>query len=269
MTVDDDGLRRARFLIAYHGARFRGLAPNHGVRTVMGDLATAVETVTRRPFEYSMSGRTDAGVHGWGQVISGDLPPDTDLAGLARRLNTMCRPDIAVRSIDWAGPDFDARFSATWREYRYHVWNDAAPNPLLADQVWHVIRPLDLPAMQAGCAGLVGEHDFTSFCRRPKVDAEHPLPSMVRIVHSARWMRVDDSPLLRFEIRGSAFCHQQVRSTVGTLVDIGLHRLPPDAVPAIIEARDRAAAGQVAPPEGLVLWQVGYDGGRWDAPSSD
>jgi tRNA pseudouridine38-40 synthase len=87
---------------------------------------------------------------------------------------------------------------------------------------------------------------------------------MTRIIHEATWTVVDDSPLVRFEVRASAFCHQQVRSMVGTLVDIGLGRLPADAVPSILELRDRAAAGQVAPPEGLVLWAVGYDGRRWD-----
>lgn len=262
---DATELRRARFVIAYRGDEFRGLAPNHGVRTVMGDLSAAVERVIRGPFEYSMSGRTDAGVHAWGQVISGDLPAGTDLDALARRCNQMCGPSIAVREVEWADDDFDARFSATWRQYRYHVWNDRAPHPLLAGQVWHVPRPLRLDAMQQATPDLLGEHDFTSFCRTPKVDDEHPLPSMVRILHEASWTRVDDSPLLRFQVRGSAFCHQQVRSMVGTLVDIGLGRIAPDRIPAILAACDRAAAGKVAPPEGLVLWAVGYDGERWDA----
>jgi tRNA pseudouridine38-40 synthase len=251
-------------VIAYRGDPFRGLAPNRGVRTVMGDLSAAVERVTRRPFEFSMAGRTDAGVHAWGQVISGDLPAETDLAGLARRLNKLCAPHIAVRALDWVAPDFDARFSATWRRYRYHVWNDPAPNPLLAGQVWHVPLPLDLAATVAAAADLVGEHDFTSFCRAPKVDDDHPLPSMVRIIHEFECDRIDDSPLVRFTVRGSSFCHQQVRSMVGTLVDVGVGRAPADGIPEILARRDRAAAGRVAPPEGLVLWDVGYDGPRWD-----
>jgi len=231
----------------------------------MGDLLPAIERVVRQPVELSMSGRTDAGVHGWGQVVSGDLPADTELDDLARRVNKMCSPDIAIRGAEWTASDFDARFSATWRQYRYHVWNDRAPNPLLADVAWHVARPLDLEAMQSAAPDLLGEHDFTSFCRKPKVDDEHPLPSMVRIVHQAEWSRVDDSPMLRFETRASAFCHQMVRSIVGTLVDIGRGKLSRTSIPAILSAQDRSRAGRVAPPEGLVLWAVGYEGERWDA----
>ena len=221
--------------------------------------------VLRRPIELTGAGRTDAGVHAWGQVISCDLPADADLHKLARRINKLGAPDIALRDGQWVDARFDARFSATWRQYRYHVWNAPAPNPLLAELSWHVGRHLDLDAMQRACPTLCGEHDFSSFCRKPKADDDHPVPSMVRIVHELGWTRVDDGPMLRFEVRGSAFCHQQVRSMVGTLVDVGLGRIPTDALPGILAARDRAAAGSVAPPHGLVLWAVGYDGARWDA----
>jgi tRNA pseudouridine38-40 synthase len=231
----------------------------------MGDLSAAVSKVVRVPVEFTGAGRTDAGVHAWGQVVSGDLPGDTDLAGLARRVNKLCAPDIAIRGIEWAEPGFDARFSATWRRYRYHVWNDPAPNPLLADISWHVPRPLRVADMAASCEHLVGEHDFTSFCRKPKVDDDHPVPSMVRVLHEVSWSVIDHSPLLRFEVRGSAFCHQMVRSLVGTMVDIGLGRIDGQRLPDILAARDRAAAGSVAPPDGLIFWEVGYDGARWDA----
>lgn len=232
----------------------------------MGDLMSAVAKVVRRPVEFSMSGRTDAGVHAWGQVLSGDLPAQTDLADLQRRVNKMCAPDISIRSIEWVEADFHARFSATSRRYRYHVWNDLSPNPLLADITWHVHRPLDLEAMQAAAPHLVGEHDFSSFCRKPKMPEGMEPASMVRILHEATWTRVDDSPMLRFEIAGSAFCHQMVRSIVGTMVDIGIGRIDQTKMPEMLEARSREAAGSVAPPTGLILWEVGYDGTRWDAP---
>lgn len=273
MTHDPSGsgCRRARFVVAYLGTEFHGFAPNAGVRTVMGDLLEAMATVLRQPVELSMSGRTDAGVHGWGQVLSGDLAADTDLSDLARRLNKLCAPNISVRRADWAAPDFDARFSATSRQYRYHVWNDEAPNPLLAATSWHVPRPLDLVAMQAALPALHGEHDFSSFCRRPKVSGPLPPPSLVRILHALSWTPIEHSPLLRFEITGSAFCHQMVRSIVGTTVDVGLGRIDAATMPDILAACDRSAAGAVAPPTGLVLWHVGYDGERWDAdaPAGD
>ena len=258
---------RIRCVISYRGTGYRGFAPNHGVRTVMGDLHAAIAKVVRQPVELTGAGRTDAGVHAWGQVVSGDLPADTDLAELQRRVNKMCAPDIAVRSVEWAEPGFDARFSATSRRYRYHVWNDPAPNPLLADVTWHVHRPLDIEAMQASAPLLLGEHDFASFCRRPKTPEGMEPASLVRILHEASWSRIDESPMLRFEIAGSAFCHQMVRSIVGTMVDIGIGRLHHSKMAGILEARSRDAAGGVAPPTGLILWEVGYDGARWDDPT--
>ncbi|MEY2959320.1 MAG: tRNA pseudouridine synthase [Actinomycetota bacterium] len=257
--------RRARFVLAYRGTNFHGVAPNEGVRTVLGELLAHLELVVRRPVAATVAGRTDAGVHAWGQVVTADLPVATDLDDLRRRLNKLAAPDIAIRSADWAEVGFDARFSATSRRYRYHVWNDPVPNPLSADLSWHVARPLDLEAMQGAAADLVGEHDFASFCRRPRPAEGVDPPSTTRIVTAAQWRRLGRSPLLRFEVAATAFCHQQVRSMVGLLVDIGLGRRTADCVPAVLLARDRAMAGTVAPPHGLVLWDVGYDGRRWDA----
>ena len=267
---------RARLLVAYDGTGFRGFAQNEGVRTVMGVLTEAVSLVVRAPVELTCAGRTDAGVHAWGQVVSGDLPDDTDLDALVRRLNKLCAPDIAVRSAEWSHDRFDARFSALWRHYRYHVWNAPTPNPLLANRAWWVHQPLDLDAMDAAAGPLAGEHDFGSFCRRVKVGDEEPEKSLVRNVLFAAWSQVGDlwgaeptpgaSPtpqtplLLRFEIRANAFCHQMVRSITGTLVDIGTGKLGVDAIPGILVARTRQAAGQVAPPHGLTLWEVGYPG---------
>jgi tRNA pseudouridine38-40 synthase len=250
--------RRVRLVVAYDGTPFHGFAANAGVRTVMGDLSAAIETIVRQPVKLTGAGRTDAGVHAWGQVVSGDLPAGTDLDDLARRLNKLCAPAIAVRSAEWAADEFDARFSARWREYRYDVWNAATPNPLLAGRAWFVPQPLARWAMEAACDPLIGEHDFTSFCRRPKIDESEPEPSMVRRVLAARWVEVDEDGLLRFEIRANAFCHQMVRSIVGTLVDVGLHKASPGDMRGILLARDREAAGQVAPPHGLVLYEVGY-----------
>lgn len=253
--------RRARFTVAYDGTTFHGFAINDGVRTVMGAFTEAVQRVVRDPVAFVGAGRTDAGVHGWGQVISGDLPDDTDLGGLTRRLNRLLGPSIVVRDAAWTDDEFNARFSAQWRHYRYDVWASPVPNPFRAATAWHVVHPLDLVTMQLACDPLIGEHDFTSFCRRPKVSDDQPVPSMSRRVISAAWHAVPDDhgpSLLRFEIRANAFCHQMVRSIVGLLVDVGMGRAKAGEVRGILLARDRQFAGQVAPPHGLCLWEVGY-----------
>ena len=137
----------------------------------------------RRPVELTGAGRTDAGVHAWGQVVSGDLP------GRRRPRRPRAAPQQAAArrpspcaTLAWVDDEFDARFSATWRHYRYDVWNAPTPNPLLAGRAWFVPQPLARWAMQAACDPLIGEHDFTSFCRRPKVDDGEPEPSLVRRV---------------------------------------------------------------------------------------
>lgn len=267
---------KARLLVAYDGSGFHGFAPNEGVRTVMGVLTDAISLVTRTPVDLTGAGRTDAGVHAWGQVVSGELPDDTELEQLVRRLNKLCAPDVAVRSAEWTDTHFNARFSAWWRHYRYDVWNARTPNPLLADRTWWIHQPLDLDVMNDAAEALVGEHDFGSFCRRVKVGRDEPEKSLVRNVISASWRRADDgwgagpgtgagsapgpARLLRFEIRANAFCHQMVRSITGTLVDVGAGKLAGGDVPGILAARSRQGAGQVAPPHGLTLWEVGYPG---------
>lgn len=264
-----DERRNVRLTVAYDGTGFRGFAESDGVRTVMSELRRAIETVVRVPVELTGAGRTDAGVHAWGQVISGFLPADTDLGRLLRSVNAMCGPDVSMRAAEWVPADFSARFTATERRYRYSVWNDPVPNPLLARTTWHVAQTLDVEAMNEGAAHVLGEHDFSSFCRRPKPASGGADVSLVRRLSVASWMTtIDDtwgSGLLRFEIAGSSFCHQMVRSIVGTLVDVGRGRRTAASVAATLAARDRNAAGTVAPPTGLVLYSVDYSGERWDA----
>ena len=259
-VADEPAGRRVRLLVAYLGTSFHGFAENEGVSTVAGTLRAALSTISRRDVDITGAGRTDAGVHARGQVVSCVLPFDVDLDSLPRRLTKMCAPGIVIRAVEETDDDFDARFSALWRHYRYEVLNDPVADPFLAGLTWHVETPLALPLMQMGCDPLVGEHDFSSFCRRPKVEGPAE-PSMTRRVVSAAWSehRTDSGQrVLRFEIRANAFCHQMVRSIVGTLVDVGRQRITPGEISGILRARDRTAAGTVAPPEGLTLWEVGY-----------
>lgn len=259
--TDEAPQRVLRMLVAYHGEAFHGFAPNEGVATVVGGLHKALSRALRRNVELVGAGRTDAGVHAWGQVMSCRLPADTDLVVLHRRINSQTAPAVVVRRLEWAPPDFHARFSARWRRYRYTIVNRSVPDPFRTGLAWHVERPLSLSAMRLASDALIGEHDFSSFCRRPK---GQPDASLVRRVLDARWTSLDDGDperdgLLRFEITGTAFCHQMVRSIVGTLVEVGGGRRRPSEVTTILRARSRAVAGQVAPPHGLCLWEVGYD----------
>jgi tRNA pseudouridine38-40 synthase len=255
------GLARVRLLVAYDGTDFRGFAENIGVVTVGGTLRAAIERVLGTAVELTVAGRTDAGVHAWGQVVSFDAPAESlDLERLQRSVNGLCKPSIVVRTVDVAPEGFDARFSARWRRYRYTVLNSAVPDPFLSRTTWLVPEPLDLSSLRLGCDPLFGEHDFTSFCRAPRPPAGQPLPSLVRRVAEAGWSDLGDG-VLRFEIRANAFCHQMVRSIVGLLVDVGRGRRGAGEVLAVLRARDRSGLGNIAPPTGLCLWEVGYPDG--------
>jgi tRNA pseudouridine38-40 synthase len=198
-----------------------------------------------------VAGRTDAGVHARGQVASFPAGVDADVAKLQRSLNAMLAPEIVVRAATLAGDGFDARFSASAREYRYRIDTSPWPNPVESRFVWHRQGRLSPRRMRAAARGLVGEHDFAAFCRRPQDDA----PTVRRLERLSVAMAAD-----RIEIgaRANAFLHQMVRSLVGTLVACGEGGLSPEEVPAILSSRDRSRAGQLAPPHGLTLERVVY-----------
>lgn len=250
---DDAGPSRVRMVVAYDGTAFHGFARQDGVRTVGGVLGAALEKVLRHPVELTCAGRTDKGVHAWGQVVSFPADPGLDPWRLRSSITAMLGPEVVVRSCELAGARFDARRSARWRSYRYTIVNRPEPDPFRDRFSWWVAEPLDLHVLRLAADPFVGEHDFASFCRRGPAGS-----TTVRRVLESGW--VDQGcGILRYEIRATAFCWQMVRSIVGTLVEVGTGRRRPGDVMAIVRARDRAAAGQPAPPRGLCLWDVGYE----------
>ncbi|MGY6502767.1 MAG: tRNA pseudouridine(38-40) synthase TruA [Acidimicrobiales bacterium] len=257
---------RVRMLIAYHGAPFHGFAVNAGVRTVGGSLTDAITKVLGHPVELTVAGRTDKGVHAWGNVVTFDARTHgLDLERLQHALNRMLQPHVAVREVAVAPDDFDARFSAAARTYRYTVVNRSAPDPFLADRAWFVDEPIDLAVLRLACDPFLGTHDFSSFCRRPK-RSDGAVADLHRRVERATWSGIDDG-VLRFEIRANAFCHQMVRSVVGFMVEVGTGRRSVGEITAVLRARDRqAAGGRLAPPQGLVLWHVDYESPRLPLP---
>ena len=258
MTFDKEPRCNLRLLVAYDGTDFRGLAPNADVRTVVGELQRVIEPLIGEVPDIVMSGRTDAGVHAWGQVLSFTMAAGAvELERLQKSINSRLGPEIVLREVSEVADDFSARFSASGRRYRYLIINRPVDDPFLARTGWWVPRSLDLAAMNASCPHIIGEHDFSSFCRQPKGPEPGPVP-LNRRVDDARWLDLGDG-LLRFDINGSAFCHQMVRSIVGFMVAVGSGKRTADEVPAVLAARDRAAAENPAPPHGLTLWQVDYD----------
>lgn len=252
-------MARFRALVAYDGGEFHGFAPNEGVATIGGALNEALGRVTGTPVAVACAGRTDTGVHGLGQVISFDAPDDVDPARIQHSINRMLGPTIAVRDLGVAADDFDARFSAKSRTYRYRILNRAVPDPFLRTTTWHLPGDLDLAAMNDAARALVGEHDFASFCRKKvvTVDGVELEADLTREVRSIRWARAEDD-LVDHWITATAFCHQMVRAITGTLVEVGLGRRAGDSLAATLAARDRQAAGALAPPHGLTLWSVEY-----------
>ncbi len=251
---------RLRLTVAYDGSGFHGFAPNVGVRTVGGDLADAISRVLRldTPVALTCAGRTDKGVHALGQVVSLDVPDGVEPDELARRVNRIVGPEIAVRDGAVVPDSFDARFSAVSRTYRYEVWNHAEPDPFRARWAWHVAEPLDLARLRLSGDPFIGEHDFASFCRAAVRADGSPAPLRRRVL-SADWRQAAPGEL-RFTITATAFCHQMVRSIVGTMVEVGLGRRSAGELTEVIASGDRARAGRLAPPHGLYLSAVGYAG---------
>jgi tRNA pseudouridine38-40 synthase len=239
-----------RLGLAYDGTLFRGWARNAGHRTVEAELSDAVERALGSAPRLSVAGRTDAGVHARGQVASFRADDGVDLARLQRSINGMLAPEVVATDVRLAPEGFDARFSASAREYRYRIDVGQWPNPFNARFVWHRPGELSLAAMREAARPLLGEHDFASFCRRPQSGGT--TRRLERLSVARRGDRVEISA------RANAFLHQMVRTLVGTLVRVGEGKLDPALIPQIIAARDRGRAGQMAPAHGLTLERVVY-----------
>jgi tRNA pseudouridine38-40 synthase len=241
-----------RLDLGYDGSGFHGYAAQKGLRTVQAVLEDALFRITG-PVQTTVAGRTDAGVHARGQVVSFVSGKELDEAQTARSLNKMVREEIVIRGCRVVPDDFNARFSARSRTYRYQIVNDTNADPLLRHVVWQVGYPLDLDRMNRAARHFLGLNDFSSFCRKAEGR------STERTVLSLDWVKNPDDGHLVFEITASSFCRHMVRSLVALCVEAGRGRLDPDAVPNIIAVRDRNQSCGAAPPQGLTLWSVTYE----------
>jgi len=243
--------------LSYDGTGFSGWAAQPGRRTVESVLAQGLERALRLPGapRLTVAGRTDAGVHACGQVAHADLPDDSWAAGagsVLRRLARALPPDVRVHAIAPAPEGFDARFSALWRRYSYRICDDpAAADPLRRyDTLWHP-HGLDLTAMNAAAAELVGEHDFAAFCRRREG------ATTVRALRRLDWQRDAEGVAIGCVV-ADAFCHNMVRALVGALLPVGEGARPPSWPSAILATAVRDPAVRVVPPHALCLQEVRY-----------
>lgn len=245
-------IERVRLDLGYDGTDFSGWARQPGLRTVCGVVEDALALLVGVPAPLTVAGRTDAGVHATGQVAHADLPGGRDHDALVRRLARLLPPDVRVRRIVAAPAAFDARFSALRRHYAYRV--TTAPHgaePLRARDTLAWPHPVDLAAVRAAAAALIGERDFAAFCRRREG------ASTVRELQRFSWTVLPDGVVLA-ELTADAFCHGMVRSLVGALLDVGRGVRPVGWPRALTTRRTRANEVVVSPAHGLTLTGVDY-----------
>ncbi|MGW3655485.1 tRNA pseudouridine(38-40) synthase TruA [Streptomyces sp. NPDC005151] len=254
----EPGFVRVRLDLAYDGKDFSGWAKQTARRTVQGEIEDALRTVTRseRTYDLTVAGRTDAGVHARGQVAHVDLPDGVWAehgALLLRRMAGRMAPDVRIWRVAEAPTGFNARFSALWRRYAYRISDrPGGADPLTRGHVlWHD-RPLDVDAMNAAAARMVGEHDFAAYCKKREG------ATTIRTLQKLSWVRDEASGVITGTVQADAFCHNMVRALVGAMLFVGDGRRP-DLWPAQVLAEGVRDPGvHVVRPHGLTLEEVAY-----------
>ncbi|WP_299623778.1 tRNA pseudouridine(38-40) synthase TruA [uncultured Tateyamaria sp.] len=242
--------------VEYHGGGFVGWQRQTNHRSVQGTIEAALARLEPRDHTIAAAGRTDAGVHGLGQVAHCDMTRDWDPFRLSEALNYHLRNDqIAILDCALVADDWHARFTALERRYLFRLLMRRAPATHLKGLVWQVKNPLDIDAMRAGAAHLIGKHDFTTF-RSTICQAESPVKTLNTL--DIRAVDGPNGPEAQFDVRARSFLHNQVRSFVGTLERVGAGSWAPQDVKTALQARDRAACGPVCPPQGLYMASVVY-----------
>jgi len=247
-------MKNIKLTVAYDGTNYHGFQEQRGtgLPTIQEILESTLSKIAKAPIQVIGAGRTDAGVHAWGQVInfrSHCWPVPTSKIHLA--MNALLPDDIKVLQAEEVPLDFHARFSATAKTYRYSIYNHRVMSPLHRLYCYHEPRLLDVRAMQEGAAYLVGTHDFKSFQAQGT-----PVKDTVRTIYRADIF--SEPPLIHLYLRGNGFLYNMVRIITGTLLDIGMGKIPPSEMAHIIAARDRTRAGTTVPPQGLCLMEVEY-----------
>lgn len=244
--------RRIKITIEYDGSCYHGWQVQDNANTVQAELEKAVYRITGETVRVTGAGRTDTGVHAFGQVAHFDTLSKISAAKFSDALNAMLPRNIAVISSEEAPPGFHARFSATGKSYEYRILNRRYRSPLFENRAWHIPELLNFESMCKAAGYFVGTHDFSSFC-----SAGHSVSTYERTIFSSGW-NAEDGCLI-YRVRGSGFLYNMVRIMVGTMVEIGLGKRSVEDIQKLLAAKDRNHAGITAPPQGLYLVTVHYD----------
>jgi tRNA pseudouridine38-40 synthase len=244
-------MRNVKVILEYDGSDFHGWQIQAGGRTVQGVLEEILSRLDHRPVTVHGAGRTDAGVHAEAQVANFLLQREMAEVELLRAINGNLPYDVRVKHVELVAPDFHARHDAVEKTYRYRMFLGRIVSPFLYRYVYQLIFPVDVAAMQRAAQSLIGEHDFASFSTR-----ERKGKTTVRRVTELRLSQEDD--LLTLEISANGFLRYMVRTIAGTLCEVGRGRIAVEAMPQILQARDRGRAGPTLPAKGLTLVRVRY-----------
>jgi tRNA pseudouridine38-40 synthase len=241
-----------KLVLEYDGTRYVGWQVQPNGPSIQAEVEKALAALHKAERRVTAAGRTDAGVHARGQVVSFPEERPLPLAAYVKGMNALLPDDIAVRAASVEPEGFDARRSSRGKRYRYVIENLDTRGPLGRLQAWQVFRPLDTGSMREAALHLVGRHDFSAF-QAADCEADHA-------VRDVRRLEVVGEPGGRIEIvvEATAFVKHMVRNIVGTLVEVGLGKRMPVSMPALLESRDRTRAGRTAPPQGLFLEEVFY-----------
>lgn len=255
----DSSFSKYKLLIAYDGTRFSGWQIQHNSVSIQSLIEDALKIALRQKTngqETSVvaSGRTDAGVHAKGQVAHFEAPSTIDLPLLFRSLNGILPSDIRILHLEKADPDFHARYSATSKEYHYHVHLDWALDPFKRHYAYHHPHPLDLKLLKEATRFFLGTHDFTSFANEASKGsaAKNPVRTITRLD------LIPEPGGFRLEFEGNGFLYKMVRNITGTLLDVGRKKLLPTSIPTLLTTKDRKQMSSAAPPQGLFLIKVNY-----------
>ena len=249
------------FGIEYDGSAYHGWQSQTGVATVQDCVESALSTIVDHPIRVHCAGRTDAGVHGLGQVVHMETPVVRKESSWIFGTNSNLPSDISIQWVKEVEDDFHARFSATRRIYQYHILNQATRSAFMSKKIVWERRPLSLERMKKAASFLVGKHDFSAY-RSLACQAKNP----VRTVH--RLEVNQHGPIITIEIDANAFLHHMVRNIAGVLMEVGMDRAEPVWAKEVLEEKDRAQGGVTAPPEGLYLMKVFYPD-RFNLPKAD